>query len=120
MSQRKRTRFRLVMKVKFSWRDNHGRRRAEGQTRDINADGMFVHSVISPPLHSVVRSQVALMSVGCGPALLQLRAVGEVIRVDAGSCLGPGFAIRTKEFLLRSSKRGVNASLVGLASQLLQ
>jgi hypothetical protein len=88
-------RFELHMPVICRWKDHQGNQHEIGGfSRDISTAGMFVLSSGLPPDGTDVSVEVLLPPLGGATSRgLQLRSVGEVVRVEQGEA-ATGFAVR--------------------------
>lgn len=95
MERREHIRYGVRALVDFEWTDKGVLRREQGITRDISPKGMFIYSVIKPPVKADLRVDVSFRDVTPTPTNLQLTAKGLVIRVEPETNPGSqqGFAI---------------------------
>jgi hypothetical protein len=102
--RRRAKRYRMSTVVIFRWNgpDNRGFQ-AEGATRDMSVDGVFVMSATCPPANASVQMEV-ILPLSDGLSKAQMKAEMTVLRVDhnvAGlnrsgfSAVGKGFMLRT-------------------------
>jgi len=88
--------------VDFEWTEEGVLRRGQGITRDISTKGMFIYSIIKPPVKADLRVDVSFRDVASTPTNLQMRAKGLVIRVESET--NPesqqGFAILNRSYEL--------------------
>jgi hypothetical protein len=85
--------------VKFSWKRNKARKRAEGFTRDISSGGMFVLAKTFPPKRAAVRCEVLLSSTVTHEQL-RMDWAGRVTRVERHVAHGAkGFAIHCEKLV---------------------
>lgn len=107
MERRGATRYPLRLVVTFSWKDEdgvvHG---SEGQSRDINGRGIFVHSDLIPPLGSPVEMNVFLPQIAPPKRPAELYAEGRVVRIQRGASLPKtvGFAAMNHTVILRDAE----------------
>jgi hypothetical protein len=108
-AQRKCVRYPIMVPIVYFWKDALGaRRQGDGATRDISAGGIYVVSNESPEKGAAIRFEVSLPALHSSGHPLRMRAAGEVVRLDTaedvsmGEAVAPGFAIRSKRFILRN------------------
>lgn len=102
MDRRSRKRFDLGAPVKYSWTDDeHVQRTGQGTTRDVSECGLFVLADSCPPLGSIVELDASFAF--RDDSRVQLKATGQIVRVDSnGKALG-GFAACTKALGLQTA-----------------
>jgi hypothetical protein len=102
------TRYPLRLVVTFFWKDEagvvHG---SEGQSRDVNGRGIYVHSGLVPPVGSSVEMKVLLPQLEPPKRPAELHAEGRVVRIDPGASLSQaaGFAAMNHTVILRDAER---------------
>jgi hypothetical protein len=107
MERRGATRYPLRLAVTFSWKDDvggvHG---SEGQSRDLNGRGIYVHSDLIPPIGSPVEMNVLLPQVAPSSRPAELHAEGRVVRIEPRTALSkaPGFAAMNHTVTLRDAE----------------
>ena len=102
--RRRAKRYRMSTIVFFRWTGPDNRRfQAEGATRDMSVDGVFVLAATCPPANAAVQMEV-ILPLSDGASKAQMKADMTVLRVDhdiAGfnrsgfSAVGKGFMLRT-------------------------
>jgi hypothetical protein len=101
MERRGATRYQLRFVVAFSWKDEsnviHG---SEGQSRDLNGRGIYVHSTVIPPVGSYVEMSVLLPQLDPPKRPAEVHAEGRVVRIDAAT----GFAAMNHTVILRDAE----------------
>jgi hypothetical protein len=112
MERRGATRYPLRFVVMFSWKDEGGAvRGSEGQSRDLNGRGIYVHSELIPPLGSSVEMNVLLPQLAPPKRPAELHAEGRVVRIDSGTTVSQasGFAAMNHTVRLRDAEgRDIN------------
>ena len=100
MDRRLRTRFDLQGRVKYTWTDLAGTQAGAGFTRDMSQNGMLIVASAAPPAGTIVRFEVSFPF--RGNSLIQMRAQGRVLRVEADreSEIEKRFAIATETLRL--------------------
>lgn len=84
MDRRGATRYPLRLVVTFSWKDEIGAvRGGEGESRDINGRGIYVHSKLIPPVGAPVEMNVLLPPLASLKRQAELHAEGRVVRIDS-------------------------------------
>jgi hypothetical protein len=107
MERRGATRYRLQLAVTFSWKDEsgvvHG---SEGQSRDLNSRGIYVHSSTVPPVGAPVEMNVLLTRFESMKRPAELHAQGRVVRIQSGGSdpERPGFAAMNHTAILRDAE----------------
>ena len=101
--RRKAKRFRLRLAVIFSWRDEDGiLQSGEGRTCNISSCGIYVRTKCAPFPGNAVEMNVFLPQPACDIRAAEIRANGQVTRVDQGPrdevC---GFAAMNRTVLIR-------------------
>ena len=96
-------RFRLHLAVVFSWRDEHGMLQSgEGRTCNISGRGVYVQTTCAPLPGNAVEMNVFLPQPAYDIHAAEIRAKGQVTRVDQGPrnevC---GFAAMNRTVLIR-------------------
>src|ERR1700693_322401 len=97
-------RYRMSASVIFRWNRPHSQRfQAEGVTRDMSVEGVFVLTGAPPPVNAVIHMEV-ILPLSDGASKAQMKSEMRVLRVDhniAGtnrsgfSAVGNGFLLRT-------------------------
>jgi hypothetical protein len=114
--RRRAIRYRMSTSVIFKWKrpDNH-RFQAEGLTRDISVDGVFVLTATPPPVNALIHMEV-ILPLSDGASKAQMKADMRVLRVDhdiAGTSRS-GFSASGKGFLLRTYSKKASRLVAGL------
>jgi PilZ domain len=92
VQQRTSVRFHIRLPVIFRWNDEQGDGHQDGGfTRDISTGGLFVDSVIAPPLGVTVELEVMLPALEESGHGVRLRSEGRVLRIERKNELS-GFA----------------------------
>jgi hypothetical protein len=83
VQQRKAVRFQIRLPVIFRWSDEQGGRQQNGGfTRDISTGGLFIYSLIPPPLGVTVEFEVVLPALEESGHGVRLRSEGRVLRIE--------------------------------------
>lgn len=102
--------------VIFHWMGpDHVRFRAEGATRDMSVDGVFVLTTTCPPANTVVEMEV-LIPLSDGASKAQMKAEMIVLRVEhevAGNNRS-GFSAVGKGFLVQTFSERASRAVAGL------
>lgn len=98
-------RYRLRLTVVFSWRDTHGIvQSSEGSTCNISSRGIYVRTKLPPPVGTAVEMNVFLPQPSYDIRAAEIRAKGQVTRIDHGPITGMyGFAAMNRTVLIRES-----------------
>ena len=105
--------------VIFHWMGpDHRRFRAEGATRDMSVDGVFVLTTTCPPANTVVQMEV-LIPLSDGVSTAQMRADMMVLRVehDVAGNNRSGFSAVGKGFLLQTFSERASRVVAGLMNE---
>ena len=106
VERRRTTRYGLRVPVSFSWKNLRGNHQwAEGVSRDICTNGVFVCAEQAPPVGAAIRVHVRFPKVD-KKAALEMHAEGHVLRVEPASDPAGqiGFAFVCKSFVLLSGE----------------
>lgn len=92
--------------------------RAEGATRDVSIDGVFVLTTTCPPANAVIQMEV-LLPLSDGASKAQMRADMIVLRVDHGIAGSnrSGFSAVGKGFLLQTSSERASRVVTDLINR---
>lgn len=107
IDRRKNNRYELGAQVSFLWKDSGGENhQGTGSMRDVCVHGLFVMTLVAPPIGTLIRLEVCFDS-SRAESPVSIRAKGRVCRVDSVNqnrerC---GFAATTKKLTLASVKR---------------
>jgi hypothetical protein len=83
VQQRKAIRFHIRLPVIFRWSDEQSSRQQNGGfTRDISTGGLFIYSLIPPPLGVTVELEVVLPALEESGHGVRLRSEGRVLRIE--------------------------------------
>ena len=107
MERRGTTRYPLRLVVTFSWKDEIGIvQGSQGESRDINGRGIYVHSKLIPPIGSAVEMNVLLPQLESLKRQAELHAEGRVVRIDPApsDTTTSGFAAMTHTALFRDTE----------------
>jgi hypothetical protein len=106
-SRRRFQRFPLRVPAVFFWKGPRGsRQKAEGLTRDISADGVFIMAESCPPMESSIEFEVKLPALDVSGPPVKIRAAGQVVRS------GGALSKNTQGFAVHSSRKFVLARRV--------
>ena len=94
---------------------DHVRFRAEGSTRDISLEGVFVLTATCPPANSVIQMEV-MIPLSDRTSRAQMRADMMVLRVehDVAGNNRSGFSAVGKGFLLQTFSERASRAVAGL------
>ena len=112
-------RYRMIADVIFYWTGPDGRSfQAEGATRDISVDGVFVFTATCPPVNAKTRMEV-ILPLGGAASKAQMRAEMTVLRVehDIAGKAKSGFSAGGNGFLLRTFSERASRLVSGLIKQ---
>ena len=100
VESREALRFQLAVPVFFRWRTGDSFQcEADGLSRDVSSNGIFVHcNSECPPLHTKVEFVLTIHE--SGDSKLKIAAYGEVVRVS-GAGQPPGFGAKGHFIVVR-------------------
>jgi hypothetical protein len=103
--RRKSRRFQLSLSAVFSWRDEQGQlQSAEGRSSNISSRGIYIRTETAPAAGSAVEMNVFLPQPAYDLRAAEIRATGQVTRVDRGrGSEFLGFAAINRMVLIRES-----------------
>ena len=114
--RRRAIRYRMSTSVIFRWkRPDNQRFQAEGVTRDMSVEGVFVLTGTPPPVNAVIHMEV-ILPLSDGASKAQMKSEMRVLRVDhdiAGTNRS-GFSAVGKGFLLRTFSKKASRLVAGL------
>jgi hypothetical protein len=105
LERRQHTRYSVQARVNFKWQDGGTLYVGSGVTRDISANGMFIHSDSEPPEKADIELDVSFHSAASLDTNLQMSAAALVIRVESTASREghSGFAVLNRSYELHNA-----------------
>jgi hypothetical protein len=103
VERRKHLRYQLDFPAIFSWENSQrSRLQAEGITRDIGLEGVFIFTATYPPVESAIQLEVLLPPLTGAKATIRIKGEARVLRVEPRREKGVtgGFAVLSDGFNL--------------------